>query len=54
MNNEEEYLEEINERADKCHEPETHDEFAWSDVNNCKLDDDASVQRRYPFKSART
>ena len=37
MNNEEECWEGINERADKCHEPETHDEFAWSDVNTCKL-----------------
>ena len=34
----EENMTEINERADKCHEPETHDEFAWDDVNNCKLD----------------
>ena len=31
-------MEEINEGADKCHEPETHDEFAWAEVNNCKLD----------------
>ena len=32
----EENMTDINERADKCHEPETHDEFAWNDVNNCK------------------
>ena len=34
----EENMTEINERADKCHELETHDEYAWDDVNNCKLD----------------
>ena len=34
-NFQEEYIEEINECADKCHEPANHDEFAW-DVNNCK------------------
>ena len=27
-----------NESDGKCHEPETHDEFAWDDVNDCKLD----------------
>ena len=37
-NLEEEYMEEVNESADRCHEPETHDEFALDDVNNCKLD----------------
>ena len=31
-------MEEVNESADKCHEPENHDEFAWDDVNNCELD----------------
>ena len=30
--------EETNESADKCGEPETHDEFTWNDVNNCELD----------------
>ena len=30
---EEEYMEENNESADKCHEPENHDDFAWDDVN---------------------
>ena len=34
----EDNMTEINERADKCHELETHDEYAWADVNNCKLD----------------
>ena len=28
-NLEEEYMKEVNECADKCHEPEGHDEFAW-------------------------
>ena len=37
-NLEEEYMEEISESADKCHEPEHHDDFEWDDVNNCKLD----------------
>ena len=31
------YMEEINEGADECHEPETHDEFAWNEVNSFKL-----------------
>ena len=31
-------MEEICESADTCQEPETHDEFAWDDVNNCNLD----------------
>ena len=31
----EKYMEEIN---DKCHERESHDDFAWDNVNNCKLD----------------
>ena len=35
---EEEYVEEINESAHKCCEPESQDELAWNDVNNCKLD----------------
>ena len=35
---EEEYVEEIIESALKCCEPESHDEFAWNDVNKCKLD----------------
>ena len=35
---EEEYMEEINESAHKCCEPESHDELAWNDVNNSKLD----------------
>ena len=35
---EEEYMEEINESARKCCEPESLDELAWNDVNNCKLD----------------
>ena len=34
----EDNMTEINERTDKCHELETHDEYAWDDVNNCKLD----------------
>ena len=33
----EEYIEEINEGADKCNNPETHDEFAWDDVYKCQL-----------------
>ena len=37
-NIEESHLEEINESAEKCHEPENHDEFAWNNVNNCELD----------------
>ena len=37
-NIEESHLEEINESAEKCHEPVHHDEFAWDDVNNCELD----------------
>ena len=32
-NFEEEYMEEINECAEKCHEPENHDDFAWDGVN---------------------
>ena len=32
------YMEEISESADKYHEPENHDDVAWDDVNNCKLD----------------
>ena len=35
---EEEYMEEINESAPQCCEPESRDELAWNDVNNCKLD----------------
>ena len=37
-NLEEEHMEEVNESADKCHESENHDDFAWDDVNKCKLD----------------
>ena len=37
-NLEDEYMDEINESADKCHEPENHRNFAWDDVDNCKLD----------------
>ena len=37
-NLEEENMVEINESAHKCYEPESHDEFAWDDVNNGKLD----------------
>ena len=35
---EEEYMEEINESAPNSFEPESRDELAWNDVNNCKLD----------------
>ena len=37
-NLEEETMEEINESADRSHEPETHDEFEWDGVNSSKLD----------------
>ena len=33
-----EYLEEVNECADKCHEPEKHDGLAWDDLKSCILD----------------
>ena len=31
-------MEETGESADKCHEPETHDEVARDDVNNATMD----------------
>ena len=35
---EKEHMDESNERADKCCEPENRGKFAWDDVNNCRLD----------------
>ena len=32
QNLEEQYMEEINESADKCYDPENHDDFACDDV----------------------
>ena len=37
-NLDEEYMKEINESADKCHEPESCGDCAWDDAKNCKLD----------------
>ena len=37
-NLEEEFMEEINESADKCHALKTVDDFVCDDVNNCELD----------------
>ena len=38
QNFEEERMEETSESADKCHEPEIHDEVARDDVNNATMD----------------
>ena len=37
-NLEEEYIEDINESADRCHASGNHNEVAWDDVSNCGLD----------------